>query len=320
MPSIHKHRNKMGKNKLKRVHKPVRSVMRKPYTQRLSVFNKNTIGDYLRPKWHREFRENHIRIIKNGIMRGNHFSESITVNDVNGKLYVLNGNHRIEALRRIIKLDPKFSIEATVTKYENLDREGELNVYETINRSRPETALDRIKARCVDCYFVKNSDRLSIRPLFRKRGPGEVNSMTISVMVMPYHFKSSSQFSGGGAIPEYICGLDSDDMDKMERYYSFYRKVFGDITNENLYSHSTLFVTLGKIYYNNVDITLSEKDFKERIEVFKLRHTGKMMQVLSQGNSYVVVKEFYDLLLKTLSSRKKLFDITKVNKDGEKAD
>ena len=92
--------------------KLIKEHINEPYVQKVIIINKHTIKAFIRPEWHRDFREQHISAIKNSILAGNHFNETITVNTILDKYRVLNGNHRTEALRRVLEIYPNFSTNA----------------------------------------------------------------------------------------------------------------------------------------------------------------------------------------------------------------
>ena len=189
----------MRKISLKRMHergiKPINKHMTEPYTQKRYTITHRNINEFVRPHWHRDFRQSHIDNIRRGINRGNHFSETITVNVSKNKYAVINGNHRIQAIRHIIGNDKDFTIQIRLTVYHGLDREEEIKLYNIINTAKAETLIDRIKAECIDTPIIKNiQSSFPVKLLFRTPAHNEVNALSVIQILSPYLNRKKKRF------------------------------------------------------------------------------------------------------------------------------
>lgn len=295
---------------LKWIHKLVREYIKEPYIQKIEVINKDTINLFVRPEWHRDFRDTHISSIRNSLLKGNHFSEPITVNEI-GKYRIINGNHRMEAIRQILHYYPDFSMEVRLTCYKNLSVEKELEIYDIVNKVKPENALDVIKAHCINCEFLKCVEKqgFPIRILFRNRGKKDRNSLPITTIIMPYILRNGKKFVGATTLAvDKINELTEEDYERVRNFFTFYKSVFGDITKENLYSHTSLIVVMAKIYYNNVGIDIGKDQLVNKLNVIKQRHTANLMSYTA-NLSWDNYRDLYLFLLEKLKVRKPLFNV-----------
>jgi hypothetical protein len=297
---------------------PESMVMKKPYTQETAVISNNNVGKFERPEWHRDWREGHVSVIRNALLRGYHFSENITVNVVNGNYRVLNGNHRIRAVREIIQNHSQFKVECTLTKYKGLTKEEEVEVYDVVNNTKRESGLDKLKAHCLNSEFVKlATKRFPCKVLFRGRSASETNALPINVVVSSYIGKGNLGFFSGASseFAERINTLDEDDYDKIAKFHQFFKDVFGDFNSGNLYANYNFINVFGKIYYNSVGIDVTKDEMAKRLRKLMSKYTGQI-QMFSQGG-VSMHKELYNFLVDKLSYRKRLFNVFEAAKDGK---
>ena len=55
----------------------------RPYTHQKFWINKRSITQFVRRNWARDLRERKVDVIRKSLIRGNHFSEPLTVNQIN---------------------------------------------------------------------------------------------------------------------------------------------------------------------------------------------------------------------------------------------
>lgn len=287
----------------------VKEYIKEPYIVRIEVIDKSSINKFVRPEWHRDFRNNHVNTIRNGLLEGKHFIGCITVNEIKGKYRILDANHRIEAIREILKVNPKFKIETRVQRYSDLNKEQELDVYTILNKHKPENILDVIKAYCIDSFFVKETkNSFPIRVMFRNKSQTDVNALPITTVCFPYVHRKNVAFLGSSvkSLAQSINNFTEMDIDKIRAFFKFYRKVFGDITKDNLYCDATMIGVVAKLYYTNVGTVLTEKRFQEKLEIIKLRYTANLTQY--RGAGFDKAKDLYLFLIEKMKV-KNLFNV-----------
>ena len=66
-----------------------------------------------------------------------HFDAPLVVNEINNKQNIIDGNHRIEAIKEQILRDKQFKIKLWMAIYRDLTREQEREIYHKWNRGTP---------------------------------------------------------------------------------------------------------------------------------------------------------------------------------------
>lgn len=304
MPNKTTKKNDMQRMKLKT------HTLKKGYIQQNITLTKNNIKKYLRPEWHREFRDLHIKTIFFSIANGQHFSEPITVNQKNGKNHILNGNHRIQAVKMLMEKFPDFSIEATVKIYRNLNREEEINIYSVMNKTKRETFLDQMKAQLYDDEIIQKMKKsFPIKPLWRYSSSTDVNSMPYTRLLGPYVSRNNKSFGFQvKTLIQEIKTMNEHDLGRMKKFYTTYRKIFGDAMKDNSYWMSNLVYAISKIYYNNVGYKIDEDQFAKRLTRLRDRSTSQIM-ALTTTHNYSSAISLYQFVLRQLDPRGNFIDI-----------
>jgi len=259
--------------------KLVKTKITKPYVQKVMLINKNNIKKFIRPEWHREFRNNHVSSIKYAIMGGTHPSENITVNGVSTTYRIINGNHRMEALRRIISEHPKFSIEMTITLYSGLSLKQEIEIYEKVNNTKKESGMDRLKAHLTgsDIYNLLEK-KFPARVLYRNGGRAERNVITATTVLSSYVCRNDSAVTRGVLfILERAKELDETDYYRIARFMRLFKRVFGDPSKENIYSSYNIYSCFAKAYYTLVGTDITEEQFEKKAKKIMATHTSQLV-------------------------------------------
>lgn len=250
--------------------------IRKPYVQRTVVLDKRSINKYIRPEWHRDMRKNHINHIAVSLRNGEHFNENITVNEVNGKKRILNGNHRMQAVRSVIEKYPQFKIECTETIYKNLDLDEERSIYSIINRVKTETMNDYIKAHCFDSNIYKMvQERFPSTVGFYNVSRSSRNYIHFATLIRPYLSRNSTTSVVRGfpkdAFVEEIRKMDEDAYDRMAKFMRFFKRTFGEPGSGNIYAEYHKITSIAKIYYTETAAGIGEEYLEKRFTMIKKR-------------------------------------------------
>ncbi len=279
----------------------------RPYVQRNILITKGNIKNYVRPEWHREFRERHIRIIEKALIRGEHPSENITVNNLNGKNRIINGNHRIQAIKNVIAEYPKFRIELTFTIYSRLSREEEIVIYEKVNNTKKESGLDKLKAHLVGTEIYKlMMERFPFKPLFRNQSGSDRNSLSTGTILASYVVRNEKCIAAGNVqILKKAVQLDENDYNNIAKFCRFFKRVCGEPSRDNLYSSYNIFSVIAKIYYTTVRIEMTEDEYEKKLKKVLQRNTSDLM-LLNRGVHNQ--KQLYEFILSKLGG-KKLFNV-----------
>lgn len=289
--------------------KLTKEKIRKPYIQKVIVVTKGNINKFVRPEWHREFRRTHINKIRNALFKGEHPSENITVNQLNGyRMRIINGNHRMEAIRQIMDEHKNFKIELTLTVYSNLNKEEEVEIYEKVNNTKPETGLDRLKAHLSGTELMRVLEEdMPFRVVFRHAQKGERNIMTAGAVLFAYF--NRDKVGGGMTIKRMLPKIEvmeNIDYKRLVDYGKFFKDVFGEPSKDNIYASFNIYVVVAKLYYSLVGVGLSKEELKSRLRKLMARHTSDLMIYVKGIDKQV---DMYRFIYNKIKGRNKLFSL-----------
>lgn len=306
-----------------------KEYLKRPYKQDVVVINKDNISRFVRPKWHRDFREPHIKEIMNGLLGGNHFNEVVTTN-YNGKDYeIINGNHRMEAVRRILELHPKFSIQVTVAAYSELTPDEQKDLYSIINNVKNESMDDFVKAHCYDSkiYKLMTKGTFPCNVGFYSTKAANLNYIPFTTLMKSYMSRHETKqlimMFRKDELVEEIRKLDEKDYDRISEFVRFFRETFGDPSSTNKYANYHKLLIIAKIYYIETEMGIGRDNLQKRFEYAKMKYPsefdGRVQNLAEQ-------KLFYSRIVMILNEIKKfdrgevqnIFSLTKAEPVEEK--
>jgi hypothetical protein len=143
--------------------------------------NNETINEFQTMERSRILRNAKVQQLKSMIVNGDHFDSPIIINDISTKKRIIDGQHRINAIREIIKQNPDFVITLLLVVYQNLDKDEEKEIFTRWNSGTRQTGEDIIQIY---------SDEMPIYDILREKGlvsiynePGKIKFRNI---VQPY--------------------------------------------------------------------------------------------------------------------------------------
>jgi len=290
--------------------KNVKETVKRPYVHKALIINKQNISKFLRPEWHREFRERHVQTLTKSMMQGVHPSETITVNELyNGKMRILNGNHRIQAIKNIIANNPKFNIEITLTVYYNLNKEKEIEIYEKVNDTRRENAVDKLKAHLSGSRIYNMIEKnFPSKIVYRNISKGERNVIRATLLFPSYiHRNSKAISSASTCLIKRIKLLTEKDYDRISSFVSTFKDIVGEPSSENMFCKYNMFSVMAKIYYTNVGITLTRKEYVDRMKKIISTNTSDILMMNSGGIDKQQM--LFKFIINKIKCRKKLINV-----------
>jgi len=91
--------------------------------------NNITINEFQTMERARILRIEKIRELKSMIINANHFDSPIIINDIQTKKRIIDGQHRLTAIKEILKENPDFVINVLLVVYQNLGRDEEKEIF-----------------------------------------------------------------------------------------------------------------------------------------------------------------------------------------------
>lgn len=237
--------------------KLIKEHIPKPYKQSVIRLCKDNIDRFIRPEWHRDFRKSHVKRIMGSLYQGIHFSENITVNFKNKNYRIVNGNHRIAAVKQVIEKFPNFSIQATITSYEKLNLDDERKLYSLINRVKTESMDDYLKSHCHDSKIYKLiKENFPINIGFYAATKSTRNYINFGVLMKSYlqrNLTTSIQIGYKRAfLVKEIHKMGEKEYDRMRSFAEFFLDVWGEPSKLNPYATTGRILIFSKIYFAEI--------------------------------------------------------------------
>lgn len=196
-----------------------------------------------------------------------HFSSPFVVNEKDEKYFLIDGNHRHEAIKLKLGTDKNFKITIWVAVYKDLTKEEERNVFKLWNMGVSQTSTDFLKM-----YFKTIPCGQEMLRRLPTTIYGSDTTLNIKLIVGEYisAHKQNIYRGGYGAGKEEtisdFSSVNSDDIDVIVEFAEFMREVFGqyDRKNNNLFYRTTPFSVFMRIWYDNRSM-----DKTKMVSIFK---------------------------------------------------
>jgi hypothetical protein len=234
-------------------------ILKAQYSAEKFDIDKSSIKNfYLYEDERRQLRTGKVASIRsqfgNGDKLSKHFDSPLVVNKKDNEKFfrVIDGNHRIEAIKQKLEKDNTFSIEVRLFIYKNLTRDEEREIYSKWQKGIPQSATDYLA-----CYVktIPLMDKmLETLPVSLYKTPKKIS---IKVL-MGCHIKAKKQrnFDGG-----YACNgeqtvadfkeITSEDIKIVKAFLKDYEQVFGEYMKGNIWYCGGPMFALYRIWYDN---------------------------------------------------------------------
>ena len=225
------------------------------YIMKKEVIDKSNISKFLiNLSDRRNIREGKVKEIYSSLKTGIHFSAPFVVNEVGDIWKLLDGNHRFEAIHRLIKEDKDFKITVWMAVYRDLTPNGEREVYKLWNIGTPQSSTDFLKA-----YFNTIPLGKQIITKLPVTIYGDKQNMPMKHFVgCQICAKENGKFQGGYSVPKEqviddFRDLTVDDLEMLEDFYEFMKECFGEYhkKDNSQFYQTTPISAFYRIWYDN---------------------------------------------------------------------
>jgi hypothetical protein len=257
----------------------------------------------------RDLRPLHVQRIVEGIEKNGHVLGTIVVNKVHGELKVIDGNHRVEAIKVFLGTHPDGVVKAVFDKYENLGEEDEKTVFLKRNMVVAQNKLDYVQTQCYDTYIYEalidgSATDFPVKvSLRRERGS---TAIPFQRLIEPYLTRGKSSMDSLSST-ELIVGLrklTSIDLRNLAEFAQAYVEIFGPPEPETPQTQALFLIAIQRLYWTAVkQITASE--FKNRLKANYPRYHGRIKDLSMLGNAKVLQLKMYELMLECLNFKAK---------------
>jgi hypothetical protein len=247
-----------------------KTVLRVGYTTKKYEISKKDIdeGKFVKLLNRRRIAPNVVKKLHQSLENGKHFDSPFVVNERDGKLRLIDGNHRMDAIEKYLGANPTHRVEVTLNIYEGLDDQEEKDLFTSWNLGRKQNTNDVVK---------QYEDNIDIFKLMKKDFPvpvsayGGITAISFFKLVGSYISTKGPKFQGGfiGSPWNFIDKsqeLGHSDYNLMKAFMNDFQKAFGPIKN-NRFMRTTPFTAIMRIWVDNKQNMLPEK----MINYFKLK-------------------------------------------------
>ena len=267
------------------------------------VIDKSNVSKFLiNLNERRNIREGKVKEIYSALKDGIHFSAPFVVNEITGVWKLLDGNHRFEAISKLIEEDKSFKITVWMAVYRDLSSDGEREVYKLWNIGTTQSSTDFLKA-----YF----NTIPLRRELISKLPVTIYGDKVTMPMK--HFvgcqivsKNGGKFGGGYSAPkeqviEDFRDLDMEDIDTLAEFYEFMKDVFGQYDKKGnvQFYQTTPISAFYRIWYDNKGHISDDRMKKAFKKVFATNPAIWRENTKAGGRS--ASQLFYRIALKSLN-------------------
>jgi hypothetical protein len=244
----------------------------------------------------------HVNRLHKVLLEGKNFDAPMVVNELDvGKFRLLDGNHRLEAIKKWIADDKenKRKLEVSFAIYDKLDAEEEREVFTKWNSGRRQSSNDFIQLYASEIPILQKmlkSFPVSVRIYSLQEGQRGIHFSSI----MKAYFMAEAPYPQfkpyTGAAKRFVddcIALGDDDYDKLKDFVKFFESTFGILEKDNPYQTTTSLNCFTTIYMDN------EADFgiDELSRLFKRHVLGKsQVLILGSAGGRVATENLYNEL------------------------
>jgi hypothetical protein len=273
-------------------------------TENKFVIDATTIRNFKFIKGRRKLRENKVTVLTKMLLAGEHFESPIVVS-INGSDSVtdankdiIDGMHRITAIRKAIDQDPTFSIEVLLIYYRNLSRKKTKEIYSAWNIGTTQSADDFTILYADEIPILKEmkKDFPCDHSIYKEKGSIHFKLLTGSYLAAKH--RKEGGYSGSRTLfVDQVMTLKKSDYLFLKRFMSEYlQNVSSALDKTDLYINTSPFAAIMYLYYYNVfKGNISSSDFWTR---FKTKVPGNSsITQMSYAGGITATKMVMDLMI-----------------------
>ena len=274
------------------------SKNRVDYVIKKTVVNKNNIERlFAQYPTKRQIRRSQQKKLLDALKTGKSFPV-MYVNrgsPISNKLVVLDGNHRLEALREFFEEFPNKSVELQLGVYDIKDSESEKAKFLELNRIIRPSSDDIIQQYKDDLPFLKDLlDQVDVVSVYNSK-PLKVRNL-MHAYVHAKKPKWQSEILKGEDLVKYMTAYNQTEIDEIKDFLKDYQNIFGVLTKDCMFVKTTILQVMFRIWYQNKD-RVEKKKMEKKFR--KLMTETIFIEASIKGGNTVVMEygeKFIDFL------------------------
>jgi hypothetical protein len=225
--------------------------------------NKETIKEFYLLENRRRLKEDKVLSMKSNLRAGIHFESPIVINQLSKKR-VIDGQHRITAMQRIIKEQPDIKIIILLVSYKDKTMDEERQIFHRWNSGSRQTREDYLMMFESEIPLIKMVKNFPMEvSVYHEKG-----KLQFKVLVSSYLAARDNVIGGTHGTPEdfieYCKELGRNDYNFMDEFWQGYKiHICNSIESKNVFCTGAFIKGLIYIYYWNQD---NKKFFWERVK------------------------------------------------------
>ena len=282
---------------------------------------------YIAPISPRDLRENHVDKIHNSFNKVKSVEGIIAVNMISEKkkLEVIDGNHRMTAIKKWLEGHVDDKIKATFHIYHDLTENQKKAVFVKLQDSIKMSKTDMVKTQCYDSFiykaFIPADKRLPFPCRVTLNETDKRNSIKFFRLVEPYQYRNMKTV-GTISLRNFattINKLNKDDFERMSQYMTDFIAVFGEPHSEmnRLYSGMVFHLGYQKAYWQGVNCLGRERFVSVMKRNYAMIRGAIESELVSRSGYHAQAEFVYSIIRKSLNKweRKSMSNILELPED-----
>lgn len=239
-----------------------------PYKVKRIIFDVKNIQWLKFMRFPRPIRKSRVAMLKKALGSGSPMVTPLIVNNVGtggrDSFRVVDGNHRLTAIRALIEEDPTRKFQVDVEIYDHLNEREELDLFEKVNTVANINPNDRLCNRQGLYPIIQRLQKDFPAPFVIANGAIKegFRAMTFLVCYLS-RYQTAGEFSTMLAKDRFekgIQALSDGDYESMRTFADDFIKTFGMPGTRNSFSKMTGLTALMQIYFHNLKLGTVTRD------------------------------------------------------------
>lgn len=224
------------------------------------------LSRFVGPKNRRRISKSHVGSLSKLLFHGRHFESPIVVNITLDGLRVIDGNHRIEAIKKVLSRFPKFKLPILMISYKGLDEDGEIEAFRKWNVGRVQSTDDFIQSIAAKTPFIRWLKNDFPVPITVYR---DYDSVYVRLLAGALLAAKRADDTGYGLKKENfaqdLLELTEKDYETCKEFINGFVKVFGKPRKGNIYYSTTPFTSFFYTWFEYREKSNIWALFRERV-------------------------------------------------------
>lgn len=208
--------------------------------------NSETIKEFELMARARMVRKSKVHELKRMIASGDHFDSPIIINDTSTKKRIIDGQHRLSAIRELIEEHKEFSISVLLIAYKDLSHSEEKEIFTKWNSGSRQTSDDFLQIYTDDIPIFGWLNEKGIISIYHEKG-----KIKFKNLVQPYIQAKANNIHESVALSTFIDEAKKLKKEDLEKIIEFYKEFKENISEDSQFNKWSGFAGLSFVYYTN---------------------------------------------------------------------